>query len=984
MIRLHTVSLRCKLSFRRAASGNESRPHIVTTQHSAIRRLIPLDAGTRLDDLLSAPYGYRGWEDIYRQKWTWDKVVKVTHHRANCGSTCSLNAYVKDGIVWREEQNANYAQTREDVPDYNPRGCPMGCVYSIEMYDPSRIKYPMKRVGERGEGKWERLSWDQALEEIADKLLDVIEEDGSECIIFDDGTSNVDFGIGSGMESKVFGSGLGSTTIDNWGGVGDLPSGLIQSWGVVMSNGTGDDMFLSDYIMIWIANPSYTKVTDVHFMHEARYRGAKIVTIAPDFSASTVHADRWLNVRYGTDAALALGMVHVILEEKLHKPEFIKEQTDLPFLVRDDNHRFLRESDLEEDGADDVFYYWNATTGRRTKATGTWGSDVASIALDEGHDPALEGAHAVKLLDGNRVRVRPVFELLRERVAEYTPERVAEITGVAAGNIRRVAREYAGAKSAMIYSSWGAVDHYHSDLFQRGMTYLCGLTGHSGGRPGSGLKNGSWWPAPSAALGGGPIPGGGGLRMTTEPPDPTEPPPVRLGAQELAKMVYPLARKGGTRAPLLPWLYAHDPAWRETADRTEYADPALTRPMSEYMQEIFGQGWQSVSPQPPKRPRFLYFSGVNPLRRWPRAKVIRDSLWKSFETIVTCDFRMSWSGMWSDYILPACGYYEKPGIKYTETWLPYVNVGDRAVQPLYDSKHEWDIGFLMAKKIQERAIARGMESFTDSQGREHPLSTMYDEMTADSPYREGEAGEVAALDFIMQHSAITRASNLGENAWSKAADVGLIKIEAVDPAATTMSHYSDYEPDQPMNQMDYFIHGKEPWPTLTGRQQFYIDHEWFLEVGEELVVHKEPPQAGGPYPLWLTGGHTRWSTHSIARTVTPLLRLQRGEPVVYISEADARERGIADHDRVRVFNDVGEFTLRAKVSPSGQPGMILVYHAWEGHQFPGGAVQNDVSATAFKPLSMVGGYGQLQHPLYSQNHYTKGNAVDVEKVESAP
>ncbi|MCZ7536982.1 MAG: molybdopterin-dependent oxidoreductase [Acidimicrobiia bacterium] len=166
-----------------------------TTTAARLRRLAPIDAGTRLQEVLRKPYAYRGWEDVYRESWTWDDVVHVTHSRANCISACSLDAYVKDGIVWREEQNANYEQACADVPDFNPRGCPSGCAYSVQMYDPTRIRYPMKRVGERGSGKWQRLSWDEALSEIADKLIDVIVEDGAECIVYDHGTTNADNGI---------------------------------------------------------------------------------------------------------------------------------------------------------------------------------------------------------------------------------------------------------------------------------------------------------------------------------------------------------------------------------------------------------------------------------------------------------------------------------------------------------------------------------------------------------------------------------------------------------------------------------------------------------------------------------------------------------------------------------------------------------------------------------------------------------------------
>jgi DMSO reductase family type II enzyme heme b subunit len=132
-----------------------------------------------------------------------------------------------------------------------------------------------------------------------------------------------------------------------------------------------------------------------------------------------------------------------------------------------------------------------------------------------------------------------------------------------------------------------------------------------------------------------------------------------------------------------------------------------------------------------------------------------------------------------------------------------------------------------------------------------------------------------------------------------------------------------------------FVEHKQPWPTLTGRQQFYIDHEWYLAAGEELPTHKEPPKAGGDYPLRLTGSHTRWSIHSIWRDEPRLLRLQRGEPTLYLGSADAAARGIRDNDRVRVFNDVGACELLAKISPAIEPGQVVIYHAWEPLQFKG-------------------------------------------------
>ncbi|MBQ62635.1 MAG: hypothetical protein CMQ19_11240 [Gammaproteobacteria bacterium] len=512
------------------------------------------------------------------------------------------------------------------------------------------------------------------------------------------------------------------------------------------------------------------------------------------------------------------------------------------------------------------------------------------------------------------------------------------------------------------------------------MVYLMALTGNSGGKPGCGVKVSTWWPMPGQTL------NTGGARMRTEPPEKL--PVDRAQMQDLSKMMFDMTAAGKRTTPLIPFLYAHDPKWAEIAGRDDYADPSLPRPVKEYMKEIFENNWQPISPEPHKKPRFFYFSGPNPLRRWPNGKTIRDSLWKGIDTIVCTDFRMSSSGMWSDYILPACGYYEKPGIKYVQSYLPYVIVGDRAVSELYESKHEWDIILKLAKKIQERAQARGIVSFTDTDGEERPLSTIYDELSADGVYVEGHEGETAALDYIMTHSSITKGSDLGEQPWAKAVEDGMVAIKEIEPIQLAIglnAVMSDFDYSEPINQFAWFVQHKNPWPTLTGRQQFYIDHKWFMEIDEQLVVHKEPVKAGGNYPLRMVGGHTRWSQHAIFRANEQLLRLQRGTPVAYISQVDADERGIEDNDRIRLFNDVGEAVLSAKVSPAVQPGEVICYHAWESYQFPDGANQNHLVASPLKPTNMVGGYGHLQYrgAYLSMNNIPKEVAMDMEKVEAS-
>ncbi|HRX90431.1 MAG TPA: molybdopterin-dependent oxidoreductase, partial [Steroidobacteraceae bacterium] len=133
---------------------------------------------------------YGEWEDVMRRKWTWDRVVRGSRG-INCAGHCAFNVYVKNGVVWREEQQGEYGATDDDTPDWGPRGCQKGVRHSKYMYGKQRVLYPMKRVGERGEGKWQRISWEQAANEIADKFLEHATQSGPDSITFATGTAMV-------------------------------------------------------------------------------------------------------------------------------------------------------------------------------------------------------------------------------------------------------------------------------------------------------------------------------------------------------------------------------------------------------------------------------------------------------------------------------------------------------------------------------------------------------------------------------------------------------------------------------------------------------------------------------------------------------------------------------------------------------------------------------------------------------------------------
>jgi len=179
---------------------------------------------------------------------------------------------------------------------------------------------------------------------------------------------------------------------------------------------------------------------------------------------------------------------------------------------------------------------------------------------------------------------------------------------------------------------------------------------------------------------------------------------------------------------------------------------------------------------------------------------------------------------------------------------------------------------------------------------------------------------------------------------------------------------------------------KTPYPTLTGRQQYYIDHEWFMEEGEHVPVYKPPVTIKG-YPLNMLMGHARHGIHSMWRDDSLLVSLQRGEPDIYVSVEDATERGVEDGDMIRVFNNAGQFIAIAHVSSSMQPGMTFMYHGWDPTMFENrenfGAVVS--SAGLLKKTSMVSGYGHITYrPLAFEPNAVFGDfTCDFEKHVAA-
>lgn len=332
----------------------------------------------------------REWEDSYRQRWQHDKVVRSTHG-VNCTGSCSWKIYVKNGLVTWETQQTDYPRTRPDLPNHEPRGCPRGASYSWYLYSANRLKYPKVRKpllklwrearktmgpvpawasivedkekaesykSKRGLGGFVRSSWDETNEMIAAANVYTAKEHGPDRIIgFSPipAMSMVSYAAGSRYLSLI-----GGVCLSFYDWYCDLPPASPMTWGEQTDVPESADWYNSNYIIAWGSNVPQTRTPDAHFLTEVRYKGAKTVSITPDYAEVSKLTDEWLNPKQGTDAALAMAFGHVILREfHLDNPSeyftnYVRQYTDMPMLVVLDKHddsslkagRFLRASDL--------------------------------------------------------------------------------------------------------------------------------------------------------------------------------------------------------------------------------------------------------------------------------------------------------------------------------------------------------------------------------------------------------------------------------------------------------------------------------------------------------------------------------------------------------------------------------------------------------------------------------------------------------------
>lgn len=380
---------------------------------------------------------------------------------------CALKTIVKDGKIERMERIV-YSQPEE--PDGHI--CQKGCLAARQPYDPKRLTKPLKRVGERGEGKWEEISWDQALDEIADKLNEIRDKYGASSVCMWNFAAGCPpaYGFNQMMPSR-YANCFGMTNMINSIGLDNGPFyAEFYSCGTTASHVLVDPRIISqaptEVIYVWGCNPIENQIRCAQNLVRAREKGAKIVDIGLIFDGTAGFADEFVGVKPGSDGHLAMAMIDYILKYDLQDDAYLINRTNAPYLVREDTGLMFRD-------ADGNFAVWDLDANEaRTVAPGRGEYSSQNLALAGTYE--LHG-----------IKCRPVLDYVRDEAAKWSAGKVAEKVGLTEEQINHLADEFGRAKSAFIVSGYGLRYENSNETYR--ILHLLGILTGRQGVPGSGV-----------------------------------------------------------------------------------------------------------------------------------------------------------------------------------------------------------------------------------------------------------------------------------------------------------------------------------------------------------------------------------------------------------------------------------------------------------------------------------------------------------------
>ena len=736
---------------------------------------------------------------------------------------------------------------------WDPRVCQKGLALTRRFYGDRRVNGCMVRAGfrrwvqegfprgadgrpdasyfQRARDQWIRVSHDEAATMAAAALKNIAEtytgEEGKRRLLaqhYDEAVVNAVNGAGTrvlkfrgGMPllgmTRVFGfyrlansmalldahirkvgpdAAVGATGFDNYSWHTDLPPGHPMVTGQQTVEFDLSAVEHCKTAVVWGMNWICTKMPDAHWLTEARLKGVKVVVIACEYSATASKGDEVLVVRPGTTPALALGLSHVIIRDKLYDATYVKQWTDLPLLVRMDTLKHLRASEVFG-GAPAALPRTQvlAAGGRVPPAAAQTAAQIVPAALRQEwgdcvwwdraakapkaitrdqvgrysgvEDPLLEGAVEVTLADGKKVRCRPVFDLVKEYAAHFTPQVIEELTWAPAAAVESLARTLAAQPGTTLFAlGMGPNQFFNSDNKDRDVLLLASLTGNLGrvgGNVGSFAGN-----YRTALFNGAP-------QYINENPFDLELDPAK---------------------PARPRQY-----WRaESAHYYNHEDHPLR----------VGKKLLTGSTHMPVPTKSMWFANANSILgnvKWHYNTVI--NVLPRIEMIAVNEWWWTASCEWADIVFGVDSWAELKHPDMTASVTnPFLSVFPRTpLKRIFETRGDIEVLALAGEKL---AALTGDRRFSDCW----------------KFVREGRTD--VYLQRICDNSTNTKGYRFADLEAKAREGVPALMNSRTSPKVVGYEQVTD----------------SVPWYTKSGRLEFYREEDEFIAAGENLPVHREP------------------------------------------------------------------------------------------------------------------------------------------------
>jgi nitrate reductase alpha subunit len=812
-----------------------------------------------------AGYPNRDWEAAYRNQYSYDSTFTYVCS-PNDTHACRLRAFVRNGIILRSETNydvGNYKDLygNQATAHWHPRGCKKGQTFHRRVYGPHRLKGPLMRKGwqewaddgfpvldaanrtkykfdARGSDELLPVAWEDAYKYIAKGMIAIatrysgeegaalLQEQGypQEMITAMQGAGTRTFKCRGGMgllgvigkygmyrfgntlallDVNVRGvepeAALGGRSWSNYTWHGDQAPGHPFSTGLQTSDEDFNDLRNSRLHIQCGKNLVENKMADSHFFVEAMERGAKIVTITPEYSPPATKSDYWIPIRPATDTALFLGITRWLIDNKKYNEDFVKRFTDFPLVIRTDTLKRLHAAEIFADyqpglapdgpsfsqqrltaeqyerlGGDYVVQ--DATTGTLVALTR---DDVGDKMAAKGIDPVLDWSGTVTLVDGTEVEVVTIWTAYVEHLKDYDLDSVAEITHCPKDLIERLSNDIATIEPVAFHIGEGINHWFHATLANRAQFLPLMLTGNIG-RPGAGCY--TWAGNYKAALfQGSPQTGPGFKGWVAEDPfapnlDETTP------GKEIVAHAY---------------IKDEEPAYWNHSER-----PLIVE-TPKYGRKVFTG--QTHMPTPTK---VQFFTNVNLLNNAKHHYEMIKNVNPGIELIIAVEIEMTSTVEYADFALAANSWAEFQMAEITASCSnPFLQIWKGGLPPIYDTR---DDGRILAEVAAALGDELGDTRFRDYwkfllEGRsEVYIQRLLDSSTTTSGY---------TYDDIM-------AGTYGE------------------PGAALML-FRTY-PRIPFWEQ---LNDSVPFYTDTGRLAAYCDIPEAIEYGENIISHREGPEA---------------------------------------------------------------------------------------------------------------------------------------------